>query len=101
MLRSGGSRTADRDHPPAVRIDPARRRARTIVPGPDPSHDRVLPMARRTPTNGAGKPAEDAYPDEGSPFEPAPAQPLVQRAVPVTGRMPGYRVASARRDLFA
>jgi sulfate permease, SulP family len=45
--------------------------------------------------------AADAYPDEGSPFEPAPDRPLVQRAVPVSRQLPGYRPATAQRDLLA
>jgi len=51
-------------------------------------------------SHGSGR-AADAYPDEGSPFEPAPKQPLVQRAVPVSQQLPGYRPATAQRDLLA
>lgn len=45
--------------------------------------------------------AAEAYPDEGSPFEPAPERPLVQRAVPVSQQLSGYRPATAQRDLLA
>ena len=52
-------------------------------------------MTGDTPEHG------DAYPGDESPFEPAPAQSLVQRAVPVSEELPGYRPATARRDLVA
>jgi sulfate permease, SulP family len=43
----------------------------------------------------------EAYSGEESPFEPAPEQPLVQRAMPVSQELSGYRPATAKRDLLA
>lgn len=58
-------------------------------------------MAKRN-TNGDGaEPAGEVYSDVESPFEPAPEQPLVQRALPVSKEIPGYKAGSARRDLLA
>src|SRR4051812_35780420 len=42
----------------------------------------------------------DAY-GESAPFRPAEPEPLLTRAVPVSGQLPQYRVPSARRDLLA
>jgi sulfate permease, SulP family len=36
-----------------------------------------------------------------SPFKPAAEEPLLNRAVPLSKRLPGYRAGSARRDLLA
>jgi sulfate permease, SulP family len=36
-----------------------------------------------------------------SPFQAAEPEPLLTRAIPVTGQLPGYRAPSARRDLVA
>ena len=49
---------------------------------------------------------DDSAPDpsvygEASPFRPAEPEPLLTRAVPVSGQLPRYRVPSARRDLLA
>lgn len=47
-----------------------------------------------------GRPAKDAY--EGtSPFRGAGAEPLLQRAVPLTRDLPAYRGSTARSDLVA
>ena len=45
-------------------------------------------------------PPEDAY-GEVSPFRPAKPEPLLTRAIPVSGELPRYRVSRARRDLVA
>jgi MFS superfamily sulfate permease-like transporter len=45
-------------------------------------------------------PAEVAY-DQRSPFRPARQDPLLTRAIPVSGEIPRYRGPSARRDAVA
>ena len=47
------------------------------------------------------EPAQTAYPDDSSPFEPARERPLIQRFVPVSSQLRGYRVGTGRRDLLA
>ena len=53
--------------------------------------------------DGAGRaePAQQAYPDESSPFQPAHPRSLLQRTVPVSGQLKQYRAGTARRDLLA
>jgi MFS superfamily sulfate permease-like transporter len=48
-----------------------------------------------------GDSAHGADPRDESPFQPAPQPQLIERAVPVSGRLAGYRAGSARRDLLA
>ena len=45
-------------------------------------------------------PVEAPY-EERSPFSPAGDAPLLERAIPVAGEMPGYRPGTARSDLIA
>ena len=45
-------------------------------------------------------PPDGAYGD-ASPFRPAEPEPLLTRAIPVSGQLPRYRVPNARRDLLA
>jgi sulfate permease, SulP family len=55
--------------------------------------------------SGAGSPDGDgspaAYRSGRSPFRKASRLPLVQRVIPVSAQMPGYRPRVARRDLLA
>lgn len=48
-----------------------------------------------------GPPPPVAYRPDRSPFRRPPQEPLLQRAVPVSARLPGYRPRTARRDLLA
>ena len=41
--------------------------------------------------------ADEAYPHDSSPFEPAPDRPLQQRAVPLLRQLRSYRAASCWR----
>src|ERR1700742_1124187 len=50
---------------------------------------------------GRAAPAQQAYPDDSSPFRPARRRSLLQRTVPVSGQLQRYRVETARRDLLA
>jgi sulfate permease, SulP family len=50
---------------------------------------------------GIAEPAQDAYPTDSSPFQPAPERSLLQRTVPVSGQLHGYRAGTAGRDLLA
>lgn len=54
-----------------------------------------------TPTRGEEGPPPVAYRPDRSPFRRRPQEPLLQRAVPVSARLPGYRPHTARRDLLA
>src|SRR5512134_4110911 len=53
------------------------------------------------PTQGEEGPPPVAYRPDRSPFRRRPREPLLQRAVPVSTRLPGYRPHTARRDLLA
>lgn len=53
------------------------------------------------PTTTAEGPPPLAYRQRRSPFRRRPQEPLLQRAVPVSAQMPGYRPPTARRDLLA
>src|SRR5512146_3589543 len=53
------------------------------------------------PTRGEEGPPPVAYRPDRSPFRRRPQEPLLQRAVPVSARLPGYRSHTARRDLLA
>ncbi|MGZ6650713.1 MAG: SulP family inorganic anion transporter [Solirubrobacteraceae bacterium] len=53
------------------------------------------------PTRGEEGPPPVAYRPDRSPFRRRPQEPLLQRAVPVSARLPGYRPHTARRDLLA
>lgn len=46
------------------------------------------------------EPVEAPY-EERSPFSPAGDAPLLERAIPVAGELPGYRPGAARSDLIA
>jgi hypothetical protein len=46
---------------------------------------------------GDAVPADEAYPDDSSPFEAAPKRPLHQRAVPLVRRLRSDRVGSCWR----
>jgi sulfate permease, SulP family len=50
---------------------------------------------------GRAAPAQQAYPDDSSPFRPARRRSLLQRTVPVSGQLQRYGVDTARRDLLA
>jgi SulP family sulfate permease len=50
---------------------------------------------------GSAEPAQEAYPADSSPFQAAGKRSLLQRTVPVSGQLHGYRVGTARRDLLA
>src|SRR5438876_9230406 len=52
-----------------------------------------------TPTGA--EPTQSAYPGDSSPFKPAPERPLLQRAVPLSRQLRGYRPGTAQRDLLA
>jgi SulP family sulfate permease len=52
------------------------------------------------PTNDEGPPPV-AYRQGSSPFKQPPKDPLLERAVPVSAQIPGYRPHTARRDLLA
>ena len=41
------------------------------------------------------------YEDEASPFQPPARRPLLQRLIPITEHVPGYRAGTLRRDLLA
>lgn len=58
-------------------------------------------MSERDVARHVSELAGEAYPGDSSPFEPAPERSLVERAMPVSRQLPGYRVGSARRDLLA
>ena len=45
--------------------------------------------------------ADNAYPDDVSPFEPAPERPLLHRAVPLVRELRGYNAGRARSELVA
>lgn len=53
------------------------------------------------PNRGAEGPPPVAYRRDRSPFRRRPQEPLLQRAVPVSARLPGYHPHTARRDLLA
>lgn len=53
------------------------------------------------PARGEEGPPPVAYRRDRSPFRRRPQEPLLQRAVPVSARLPGYRPHTARRDLLA
>ena len=60
------------------------------------------------PTDRAGSDVDEARPapatvdhDQASPFRPARQDPLLTRAIPVTGELPRYRAPSAGRDALA
>ncbi len=50
---------------------------------------------------GSAEPAQQAYPDDSSPFQPARRRSLLQRTVPVSGQLQRYGAGTARRDLLA
>lgn len=50
---------------------------------------------------GSAEPAQEAYPTDSSPFQPARKRSLLQRTVPVSGQLRGYRAGTARRDVLA
>lgn len=52
-------------------------------------------------TPGDAEPARRAYPSDSSPFKPAEERPLLQRAVPLSRQLRGYRAGIAQRDLLA
>ena len=51
-------------------------------------------------TEGSGS-GGTGYEDEGSPFQPPARRPLLQRLIPITEHVPGYRAGTLRRDLLA
>ena len=53
------------------------------------------------PSASEDGPPPVAYRRGSSPFASRPAEPLLERAVPVTAELPGYRPRTARRDLLA
>jgi SulP family sulfate permease len=53
------------------------------------------------PTPAQEGPPPVAYRRGRSPFRRRPQEPLLQRAVPVSAQVPGYRPKTARRDLLA
>lgn len=53
------------------------------------------------PTRGEEGPPPVAYRPDRSPFRGRPKDPLLQRALPVSARLPGYRPRTGRRDLLA
>ena len=58
-------------------------------------------MGERDAARHEPEPASKAYAGDSSPFEPAPQRPLVERALPVSRQLPGYRMGTAGRDLLA
>ena len=50
---------------------------------------------------GSAEPAQQAYSDDSSPFQPARQRSLLQRTVPVSGQLREYRAGTGRRDLLA
>jgi sulfate permease, SulP family len=52
-------------------------------------------------TPGEAEPAQEAYPGDSSPFQPAPDRSLLQQAVPVSRQLRNYRLGTGRRDLLA
>ena len=50
---------------------------------------------------GDAESAQSAYPSDSSPFQPARERPLLQRLVPVSTQLRGYRLGTGRRDLLA
>jgi sulfate permease, SulP family len=46
-------------------------------------------------------PVPSPYGDERAPFKPAGTAPLLERTVPVSAELPGYRPQKARRDVIA
>lgn len=93
---------ADSDHGSARNggDDPTRAQVRTIA-ATRAGHDNHRSMSDRDVARDAPEPAGEAYPGGSSPFEPVPERPLVERALPVSRQLPGYRMGSARRDLLA
>jgi high affinity sulfate transporter 1 len=55
----------------------------------------------KAPTRDEEGPPPVAYRPDRSPFRRRPQEPLLQRAVPVSARLPGYRPHTAQRDLLA
>ena len=51
-------------------------------------------------TEGSGS-GGTGYEDEASPFQPPARRPLLQRLIPITEHVPGYRAGTLRRDLLA
>ena len=51
-------------------------------------------------TEGSGSDGT-GYEDEASPFQPPARRPLLQRLIPITEHVPGYRAGTLRRDLLA
>jgi sulfate permease, SulP family len=49
----------------------------------------------------SSEPIQDECGDESSPFRPAGAAPLLERAIPVAGELPKYRSRTARGDVLA
>lgn len=58
-------------------------------------------MAPRTDDESREGPPPAAYRPGRSPFRPAPQDPLLERALPVSAQISGYRPRAARRDLLA
>jgi SulP family sulfate permease len=58
-------------------------------------------MSKVHTTARGPEPAQTAYPDDSSPFQPAPTRPVLQRVVPLLRQLRGYRPGTARRDLLA
>jgi SulP family sulfate permease len=50
---------------------------------------------------GSAEPAQQAYSDDSSPFQPARQRSLLQRTVPVSGQLREYRAGTGRRDLLS
>jgi len=48
----------------------------------------------------SSEPVQAEYGDESSPFRPAGEAPLLERAIPVAGELPGYRPRTARGDVL-